>query len=59
MKRGKIWTVAGGGNYVGKPRPAVIVQNDDFDDTDSITFCPFTTDTAEAPLMWPWTANTG
>ena len=51
MKRGEIWTVAGGGNYAGKPRPAVIVQNDDFDTTDSIAFCPFTTDTAEAPLI--------
>ena len=51
MKRGEIWTVAGGGNYAGKPRPAVIVQNDDFDTTDSIAFCPFTTDTAKAPLI--------
>lgn len=28
MKRGEIWTVAGGGDYAGKPRPVVIVQHD-------------------------------
>ncbi len=51
MKRGEIWTVAGGADYAGKPRPAVIVQNDSFDGTASITLCPFTTDTTEAPLI--------
>lgn len=28
MKRGEIWTVAGGAGYAGKPRPALIVQAD-------------------------------
>ena len=51
MKRGEIWTVAGGADYAGKPRPTVIVQNDSFDGTASITLCPFTTDTTEAPLI--------
>ena len=51
MKRGEIWTVAGGADYAGKPRPAVIIQNDSFDATASITLCPFTTDTTEAPLI--------
>jgi mRNA interferase MazF len=51
MKRGDIWTVAGGADYAGKPRPAVIVQDDDFDATPSITICIFTTNPAEAPLM--------
>lgn len=50
MRRGEIWTVAGGSDYAGKPRPAVIVQDDRFD-TDSITVCPFTTDHTEAPLF--------
>ena len=27
MKRGEIWTVAGGAAYAGKPRPAVIALN--------------------------------
>ena len=51
MKRGEIWTVSGGGNYTGKPRPAVILQDDEFDATDSITICPFTTDDTRAPLI--------
>lgn len=51
MKRGDIWTVAGGGDYAGKPRPAVIVQDDSFDATDSITLCAFTTDATDAPLF--------
>lgn len=51
MKRGEIWTVAGGGDYTGKPRPAVIVQDDAFDATDSITVCAFTSDPTDAPLF--------
>ncbi len=50
MKRAEIWTVSGGPDYAGKPRPAVIVQDDHFD-TDSVTICPFTTDPTEAPLF--------
>jgi mRNA interferase MazF len=51
MKRGEIWTVAGAANYAGKPRPAVILQDDRFDATASITICAFTTDTTGAPLF--------
>lgn len=51
MKRGEIWTVSGGADYAGKPRPAVIIQDDSFGGTASITLCPFTTDTTEAPLI--------
>jgi mRNA interferase MazF len=51
MKRGEIWTVAGGKDYAGKPRPAVIVQDDRFDATNSITICAFTRDETEAPLF--------
>jgi mRNA interferase MazF len=51
MRRGEIWTVAGGRDYAGKPRPVVIVQDDSFDATDSITVCAFTTDPTEAPLF--------
>jgi len=50
MKRGEVWTVSGGG-YAGKPRPAVIVQDDRFDATASITVCAFTSDHTEAPLF--------
>lgn len=51
MKRGEIWTVAGGGDYTGKPRPAVIIQDDHFDATGSITLCVFTSDPTDAPLL--------
>jgi len=51
MKRGDIWTVSGGKDYAGKPRPVVIVQDDSFDATDSITICAFTTDATDAPLF--------
>jgi mRNA interferase MazF len=51
MKRGEIWTIAGGKDYAGKPRPAVILQDDRFDATNSVTVCAFTTDPAQAPLF--------
>jgi mRNA interferase MazF len=50
MKRGEVWTVSGSGS-AGKPRPAVIVQDDRFDATASLTVCVFTTDETEAPLF--------
>jgi len=51
MKRGEIWTVSGGRDYAGKPRPVVIVQDDSFDATGSITVCAFTSDETEAALL--------
>jgi mRNA interferase MazF len=51
MRRGDIWTVAGGKDYAGKPRPVVVVQDDSFDATDSITICAFTRDETDAPLF--------
>ena len=50
VRRAEIWTVSGGADDTGKPRPAVIVQDDHFD-TDSVTICPFTTDPTDAPLL--------
>ncbi len=51
VKRGEIWTVAGGKDYAGKPRPAAIVQEDRFDATESITLCALTTQDIDAPLF--------
>ena len=51
MKRGEIWIVAAGSGYAGKPRPVVILQDDRFDATDSLTICAFTTDPTDAPLF--------
>ena len=51
MRRGEIWTASGGNDYAGKPRPVVIVQDDRFDATHSLTVCAFTTDATDAPLF--------
>ncbi|MBW4092216.1 MAG: type II toxin-antitoxin system PemK/MazF family toxin [Proteobacteria bacterium] len=51
MRRGDIWTIAGGKDHAGRPRPVVIVQDDSFDATGSITICAFTTDETDAPLV--------
>ena len=51
MKRGEIWTAAAGSEYAGKPRPVVIIQDDLFDATASVTVCAFTTDDTDAPLF--------
>ena len=50
MRRGDIVTVAGG-VYASKPRPALVVQDDRFDATASVTVCPFTTAEVDAPLL--------
>jgi mRNA interferase MazF len=41
----------GGFQYASKPRPALVVQDDRFDATDSVTVCPFTTTEVDAPLL--------
>ena len=51
MIRGEIWTVSGGADYAGKPRPVVILQSNSFEGLGSVTVCPFTTDPTEAPLL--------
>ena len=51
MRRGDIWTASGGRDHAGKPRPVVIVQDDRFDATASITVFAFTTDETDAPLI--------
>ena len=51
MRRGDLYTAAARGAYSGKPRPVVIVQDDRFDVTASVTVCPLTTNPVEAPLI--------
>jgi mRNA interferase MazF len=51
VRRGELWTAAGGQHYAGKPRPVLVVQDDRFDATDSITICPLTSDPTEIPLL--------
>ena len=50
MRRGEIWTVAGN-RYASKPRPAVIIQEDAFDRTDSLTVALLTSTLVDAPLI--------
>jgi mRNA interferase MazF len=52
VTRGDIVVVATRGAYTSKPRPAVVVQSDDFNATHaSLTICPITSDSVEAPLF--------
>lgn len=50
MKRGDIVTVAPSGDY-GKPHPAVVIQSDWLDGTDSILVCLLTSTLRDAPLF--------
>lgn len=51
MTRGEIYTAVARGAYSGKPPPVLIVQDDRFDATASVTVCPFTTNPVDAPLI--------
>jgi mRNA interferase MazF len=51
LRRGEIWTGAGVADYAGKPRPVVIVQNENFEALDSVTICGFTSDPTDLPLF--------
>ncbi|MEO6941614.1 MAG: type II toxin-antitoxin system PemK/MazF family toxin [Terrimesophilobacter sp.] len=50
MRRGDICIAAARGAYTGKPRPVVVVQDDRFDGTASVTVCPLTSNDVQAPL---------
>jgi mRNA interferase MazF len=51
VRRGDIYTAAARAAYTGKPRPVVIIQDDRFDATSSVTVIPFTTSAVDAPLF--------
>ena len=51
MRRGDIWTVVSGKDYAGKPHPVVIVQDDSFAATASISIRAVTSDETDAPLF--------
>ncbi len=50
MKRGDLVTVSLPGAY-GKPRPALIIQSNLFDDHPSVTVLPITSELRETPLF--------
>ena len=58
MKRGEIWTVAGGPGFAGKPRPALIVQSDLTLETPSVLTCGFTTQASEDVPLRPLFSTT-
>jgi mRNA interferase MazF len=50
MKRGDLVTIALQGDY-GKPRPALVIQSDLFDEHPSVTVLPVTGALRDAPLF--------
>lgn len=52
MRRGDLVTVALQGDY-GKPRPALIIQADQFDALGSVVILPLTSTLIDAPLLRP------
>lgn len=52
MRRGDLVTVALQGDY-GKPRPALIIQADQFTELGSVVILPITSTLVDAPLLRP------
>ena len=50
MRRGDLVTVAAPGDY-GKPRPALVIQSDLFDELPSVALCLVTSDLRNAPIF--------
>ena len=50
MRRGDLITVAAPGDY-GKPRPALVIQSDLFEELPSVTLCLVTSDLRAAPIF--------
>ena len=50
MKRGDLVTIALQSDY-GKPRPALVLQSDLFDEHPSVTILPVTSELRVAPLF--------
>ena len=50
MKRGDIVTVAIQGDF-GKPRPALVIQANQFNEHTSVTILPITSTLVDAPLL--------
>ena len=57
LRRGYLVTVALQGAY-GKPRPALVIQSDQFSALGSVTILPITSTLLDAPLLRPTVAPT-
>jgi mRNA interferase MazF len=53
VARGDIVTVVAGGDYGSKPRPAVIIQGDEFIDNPSVTVCLLTSTSVNVSAVRP------
>jgi mRNA interferase MazF len=51
LRRGEVWTVAGGADHASKPRPAVVVHDNLFADMTSVTLVTITSDLVDSPLI--------
>lgn len=58
MRRGDLVTIALQGDY-GKPRPALIIQADQFADLGTVVVLPLTSTIIDAPLLRPTIEPTG
>jgi mRNA interferase MazF len=54
FRRGEVWTVAAGSGFMGKPRPAIVIQDERSGITSSVTLCGVTTDPIQAPDLRPF-----
>ncbi|GFE61313.1 type II toxin-antitoxin system PemK/MazF family toxin [Geobacter sp. AOG2] len=50
MRRGELVTIAMQGDF-GKPRPALVIQSDQFNGHSTVTVLPVTSTLVEAPLL--------
>lgn len=50
MRRGDVVTVAALGDY-GRPRPALVIQSDLFEELPSVTLCLVTSELRDAPIF--------
>jgi mRNA interferase MazF len=57
VKRGDLVTIALSGDF-GKPRPALIIQSDQFDQTGTVTVLLVSGTMVDAPLIRPTIAPT-
>ena len=53
MKRGELWTAAGGSDFLSKPRPVLIVHSDEHASVDSSTVCLLSSEVSEASVIRP------
>ena len=51
MRRGEIWTISSGGDFTGKPRPALVIHDDRYQSKTAATFLPLTTTFSQPSML--------